>query len=56
MKFTKSNAMKLIYLLLVLALILNPLACASTKSTMKEESTNIEEQEEGYLLGGSLNS
>jgi hypothetical protein len=43
--------MKLIYLLLAIALVLNPLACAS-KPAVQDESINIEQQEEKVSAGG----
>ncbi len=44
--------MKLLYILLVLALVLNPAACAS-RPTVQDESANIEQQEEKKVTVGT---
>ena len=45
--------MKLFYIILALALVLNPLGCAS-KPAVQDESANIEQQEEEGVTVGTF--
>lgn len=43
--------MKLLYLLLAVALILNPLGCATSNKPLDEPTVQTEQQEEGVSIG-----